>query len=262
MITNPRVRVLDASSAHRVTEGWVYGYPELTPGQEGKIRAAKRVSNPGCYPTGALALIRPLTDAGILPQEHGITITAVSGYSGGGKEVIALCENPELQAKPEKDRGRGGSFSLYGLEQKHKHLPEMRIYGGLTEDPIFLPSYCGSLYRGMLIEIALRLKGMKRQTGIEVTGELIHKALVQRYAGKKYIKVEPLQTKLEAGYVLSPAEQNETNNVHLRVFWNLDKEIVVLTAAASIIWARARRAPCGTGIVDMMPGLGGASDSA
>jgi N-acetyl-gamma-glutamyl-phosphate reductase len=225
MITNPRVRVLDASSAHRVSEGWVYGFPELAPGQEDKIRAAKRVSNPGCYPTGVLALLRPLTDEGILPGEHGITITAVSGYSGGGKEVIALCENPETRGK-----GRGGVFSLYGLEQKHKHLPEMRIHGGLAEDPIFLPAYCGAMYRGMLIQIALRLHGMKRQTGMEVDGTIVHKTLAQRYAGKKYVKVEPLQTKLEPGYVLSPTEQNETDNLQLRVFWNPDKEIVVLTA--------------------------------
>ncbi len=223
MITNPAARVIDASTAHRVAEGWIYGFPELTPEQEGRIRAAKRVSNPGCYATGALAFIRPLVDAGILPPGHGITINAISGYSGGGKELIALCENPDGNV-------RGGPFSLYGLEQKHKHLPEMRIHGGLTEDPIFLPSYSNSFYRGMLVETALRLKELKKETGKAIDGKLVHETLAKRFAEKKYVKVEPLQIELEKNYVLSPLSQNETNNLQLLAFWNPDKETVVLTA--------------------------------
>ena len=221
MIDNPTVRVLDASTAFRTAEGWTYGFPELTLQQEQKIREAKRVSNPGCYPTGALALIRPLVDAGILPRTHNVIINAVSGYSGGGKELIALCENPETKGK-----GRAGAFCLYGLEQKHKHLPEMRVHGGLAEDPIFLPSYSNAIYRGMLVHLELRLKDLKAGA----TAENIQNVLVERFAGKRYVKVEPLHAKLEAGFILSPEEQNETNNLQLRVFANAEKGVVVLTA--------------------------------
>lgn len=225
MITNPHVRVLDASTAHRIADGWTYGFPELTARHEEKIHAAKRVSNPGCYATGALALLRPLTDADILPREHSVTVDAVSGYSGGGKELIALCENPQT-----KGEGRGGPFCLYGLEQQHKHLREIHVHSGLTDEPIFLPSYSNAFYRGMLVHIALRLKGMKCQADGGFTGDTIHRALAKHYAEEKYVLVEPLQTKLEAGYIVSPCDQNETNNVQLRVFWNPDKETVILTA--------------------------------
>jgi N-acetyl-gamma-glutamyl-phosphate reductase len=225
LIDNPRTRVLDASTAYRTAEDWTYGFPELTPQQEEHIRAAKRVSNPGCYPTGALALIRPLVDAEILPPSHNVIINAVSGYSGGGKELIALCENPETKGK-----GRAAAFCLYGLDQKHKHLPEMRVHGGLDHDPIFLPSYINNMYRGMLVHIELRLHELKQETGEEITGETIREVLAARYAGKKYVKVEPLHMELEKTFVLSPEEQNNTNNLRLRVFWNQEKETIVLTA--------------------------------
>lgn len=219
LIDNPKTRVLDASSAHRVADGWIYGFPELTAQQESLIRTAKRVSNPGCYPTGALALIRPLVDAGILPSIHNVIINAVSGYSGGGKELIALCENPETKGK-----GRAGAFCLYGIEQKHKHLPEMRVHGKLAADPIFLPSYSNAMYRGMLVHIELRAKDLSGKPD----GKTIHAALAKHFAGKRYVKVENLQ--VEGGMTLSPEEQNETNNLQLRVFWNAEKEIAVLTA--------------------------------
>ena len=225
LITNSKVKVIDASTAYRVADGWAYGFPELNREQEARIRQAKRVSNPGCYPTGVLALIRPLISNELLPRDHGIIVNAVSGYSGGGKDLIALCENPET-----KDKGRGAAFCLYGLDQAHKHIPEIRVHSGLEEEPIFLPAYSGAFYRGMLIHIELRLKGLKRRTGNEITGTTIHDTLIRHYAGKKYIIVEPLQTKLEPGYVLTPLDQNETNNLQLRVFWNEDKEIVILTA--------------------------------
>jgi N-acetyl-gamma-glutamyl-phosphate reductase len=225
LITNPDVRVIDASTAYRTADGWTYGFPELTPQQCDLIRQAKRVSNPGCYPTGMLALIRPLIDAEILPRDWPITVNAISGYSGGGKELIQLCENPETKGK-----GRAGAYCLYGLDQQHKHLPEMRLHGGLSRDPIFLPSYSYSFYRGMLVQVALRLCDVAQATGLKITGETVHKILAERYVGQKYVLVEPLQTKLEAGYVLSPTDQNDTNNVQLRVFWNPDKETVILTA--------------------------------
>lgn len=221
MIDNSKTRVLDASTAFRTAEGWSYGFPELTQQQESLIRSAKRVSNPGCYPTGALALIRPLVDAKILPPTHTVIVNAVSGYSGGGKELIALCENPETRGK-----GRAAAFCLYGLEQKHKHLPEMRVHSGLAKDPIFLPSYINNMYRGMLVHIELSVKDLNGKPD----GQAIHAVLAKHFAGKPYVKVEPLHAKLESGFVLSPEEQNETNNLQLRVFWNAEKEVAVLTA--------------------------------
>jgi len=213
LIDSPHAKILDASTAHRTAEGWIYGFPEMTAGQEGRIRAAKRVSNPGCYATGAIALIRPLVDAGILPRKAEITVTAMSGYSGGGKELIAICEKPEGNI-------RGGPYVAYGLDQRHKHIPEMKMHGGLEADPIFLPAYSAAFYRGMLVEIALR----------NLDGVTVHKALAKHYAGKKYTIVEPLQTKLDKTYVLSPLAQNETNNLQIHSFWNEEKGVVVLSA--------------------------------
>ena len=114
---------------YRVAPDWAYGFPELTPDQAGKIKAAKKVSNPGCYPTGAIALLRPIVDAGLLPSDYPITVNAVSGYSGGGKSMIASFED-----------GSAPSFELYGLGFEHKHLPEMQLYSNLTRRPIFIPS--------------------------------------------------------------------------------------------------------------------------
>ncbi|MDD4616094.1 MAG: N-acetyl-gamma-glutamyl-phosphate reductase [Alphaproteobacteria bacterium] len=223
LIDNPGVRVIDASTAHRTAQGWTYGFPEMTKDQTEKIRSSKRVANPGCYPTGAIGLIRPLVDAGIIPSDYGITVSAMSGYSGGGKEMIALCQSGEKNE-------RASSYCLYGIDQRHKHLPEMRVHGGLTQDPIFLPAYSCDIYRGMLVTIALRLDELNRLTGKNADAKAIHAALDERYAGQKYVKVEPLQTKLEKGYVLTPLPQNETNNLQLRVIANEEKRIVILTA--------------------------------
>jgi N-acetyl-gamma-glutamyl-phosphate reductase len=220
LITNPAVRVIDASTAYRVAEGWCYGFPELCLGQEELIRTSKRVSNPGCYPTGTLALVRPLVDAKLLSVDYQLTVNAISGYSGGGKELINLCENPQTKGK-----GRAGAFCLYGLDQQHKHLPEMRVHGRLNSEPIFLPSYSSAFYKGMLVHIELHLNQLDG-----VLAKDIHEALAKRYINQKYILVEPMQEKLEPGTVLSPLDQNDTNNVQLRVFSNPEKGSVVLTA--------------------------------
>ncbi|HEU0117466.1 MAG TPA: N-acetyl-gamma-glutamyl-phosphate reductase, partial [Alphaproteobacteria bacterium] len=223
MVSNPLVKIIDASTAFRTASEWTYGFPELTLDQERLIRNAKRVSNPGCYPTGALAMIRPLRDAGILPHDQTVTVNAISGYSGGGKQLIDLCEN-------HPDDIRGSAYCLYGLDQKHKHLPEMRVHGGLNKDPNFLPAYSNSFYRGMLVNIALDLKELKRNGGKSTNGKHVHEVLSKHFADRRYVFVEPLETELEKGYVLSPLEQNETNNLQLRVFWNAEKERVILTA--------------------------------
>ncbi len=138
-------RILDASTAHRVAPGWTYGFPELEPGQAERIAAARRVANPGCYPTGAIALIRPLVDAGLIPPDYPITINAVSGYSGGGRSLIAAFES-----------GDAPSFELYGLSLEHKHLPETQAYAKLARRPIFVPSV-GNFRQGMLVSVPLHL---------------------------------------------------------------------------------------------------------
>jgi N-acetyl-gamma-glutamyl-phosphate reductase len=138
-------RILDASTAHRVAPGWVYGFPELDKDQAAAVRSAERVANPGCYPTGAIALIRPLIDAGLLPTDWPLTINAVSGYSGGGRTMIEAYE-----------AGTAPSFELYGLGLEHKHIPELFRYSGLTRRPIFVPSV-GNFRQGMLVSIPLHL---------------------------------------------------------------------------------------------------------
>ena len=138
-------RIIDASSTHRVTPGWVYGFPELAPGQPELIAKADRVGNPGCYPTGAIALLRPLIDAGLIPTDYPISINAVSGYSGGGRPAIDLFES-----------GAGPAFELYGLGFEHKHLPEIQLFAGMTRRPIFVPSIA-NFRQGMLVSIPLHL---------------------------------------------------------------------------------------------------------
>src|ERR1700744_5276370 len=126
---NAAPKVLDASTAFRIAPDWTYGFPELAPGQAEKISSAKKVSNPGCYPTGGIALLRPLVDAGVLPADYPVTVNAVSGYSGGGKSMIAVFES-----------GTAPAFELYGLGFEHKHLPELPVYSKLTHRPIFITS--------------------------------------------------------------------------------------------------------------------------
>ncbi len=140
-----RPKFLDASTAHRVAPGWAYGFPELAAGQADAIRKARNVSNPGCYATGAIALLRPLVDAGVLPRDFPVTINAVSGYSGGGKSMIEAYE-----------AGTAPAFELYALGLEHKHVPEIMAYSGLERRPIFVPSV-GNFRQGMLVSIPLHL---------------------------------------------------------------------------------------------------------
>ena len=150
LIENPDVRVIDASSAHRVAPGWAYGFAELEPGGYDSIRGAKRVSNPGCWATGFLALARPLVRAGILPPEFPVSASGVSGYSGGGKAMIAEFENPAASGYTKT------ASRIYGLTLKHKHIPEMMQHSGLAHPPLFAPGV-GRFYRGMLVELPLAL---------------------------------------------------------------------------------------------------------
>jgi N-acetyl-gamma-glutamyl-phosphate reductase len=199
---NSAPKVLDASTAHRVAPGWTYGFPELTPDQADKIRTAVKVSNPGCYPTGAVALIRPLVDAGLMPSDYPVTINAVSGYSGGGKSMIADFEG-----------GTAPSFELYGLGFEHKHLPETQLYSKLTRRPIFVPSV-GKYRQGMLVSVPLHLDTL---TG-KPAGADLHAALAKRYADSAYVSVMPLDNAATKSGRLEPEALNETNKLELYVF--------------------------------------------
>jgi len=195
-------RVLDASTAFRVAPDWAYGFPELAPDQADKIRTAKKVSNPGCYPTGGIALLRPLVDAGLVPADYPVTVNAVSGYSGGGKSMIADFES-----------GAAPSFELYGLGFEHKHVPELQLYSKLTRRPIFIPSV-GNYRQGMLISVPLQLDTLPGKP----TGADLHAALAKRYAGSTYVSVMPLEGEAGKSGRLEPEALNETNRLELYVF--------------------------------------------
>jgi N-acetyl-gamma-glutamyl-phosphate reductase len=195
-------KILDASTAFRVAPDWAYGFPELAPDQADKISKSNKVSNPGCYPTGAIALIRPLVDAGILPADYPVTVNAVSGYSGGGKSMIESYES-----------GHAPAFELYGLTFEHKHLPEMQLYSKLTHRPIFVPSV-GNFRQGMLVSVPLQLDTLKGRPGADD----LHAALSQRYAGSRYVSVMPLAGEAAKSGKLEPEALNETNRLELYVF--------------------------------------------
>jgi N-acetyl-gamma-glutamyl-phosphate reductase len=181
LIDNPAVRVIDASSAHRADPDWVYGFPELEKDQRAKIAAAKRVSNPGCWPTGFLALVRPLVRAGIVPADFPLTVTGVSGYSGGGKSMIE-----EFEAK-ESPRYVETVVRTYALTLSHKHLPEMRVHAGLTHPPVFSPNV-GRFYRGMIVEVPLQLWALPKKPNVFD----LYREIVNSYRGEKLVEVSGL----------------------------------------------------------------------
>ena len=202
-------RILDASTAHRVSEGWTYGFPELIAGQGKAIAKAKRVSNPGCYSTGAIALLRPLVDAGLMPADFPITIHAVSGYSGGGKTMIAAYE-----ARQAPD------FELYGLDLEHKHVPEIMAYSRLDARPIFVPSV-GNFAQGMLVTIPLFLDTLPGRP----KGSDLEAALHARYDASDFVRVMPSEaTRLE------PQALNGSNVLELRAYVNEARRQAVLVA--------------------------------
>jgi N-acetyl-gamma-glutamyl-phosphate reductase len=211
---NAAPKVLDASTAFRVAPDWAYGFPELAPGQADKIRMSAKVSNPGCYPTGAISLLRPLVDAGLLPQDYPVTINAVSGYSGGGKSMIASFED-----------GTAPAFHLYGLGFEHKHVPETQLYSHLSRRPIFVPSV-GDFRQGMLVSIPLHLDTLPGKPD----GAALHAALSKRYAGSKYVSVMPLDNPAAKGGKIEPEALNETNMLELYVFASEKHRQAVLVA--------------------------------
>ncbi len=202
LVENDRTVIIDASTAFRTAPGWVYGLPELDHAQRAAIAAARRISNPGCYPTGFIVLVRPLIKAGLVPPDWPFIISAVSGYSGGGKSMIAEFE---------KD-GTRDNFRIYGLGQAHKHVPEMMTHAGLARTPMFMPSV-GRFAQGMLVEVPLLLAaapGMPRRSDI-------HAALAQAYRNEAFIRVIPLAD-CDQLATLDPEGCNGTNRLELYVF--------------------------------------------
>lgn len=218
LIENPAVRVIDASTAHRVAEGWAYGFAELEPDGYARIAAATRVTNPGCYPTGFLALVRPLIRAGLLPADYPYTVNAVSGYSGGGKSMIAEFENA---GAPDHTRT---VVRTYGLNLAHKHVPEMTVHGGLAHPPVFAPSV-GRFFRGMLVEVPLQLWAMPTRPDPRD----LHGALAEAYRGRRFVEVASLE-EAAAMKTLDAELLAGTNGMKLFMFANADAGQVRLVA--------------------------------
>ena len=203
-------KIIDASTAHRTAPGWVFGFPELAAGQREAVAGANRVANPGCYATGAIALIRPLIDAGLLPKDYPLAIPAVSGYSGGGRSMIEAYE-----------AGSAPLYEIYGLNLKHKHLPEIIKYTGLTRRPVFTPSV-GNFKQGMLVQLPLHLDLLTGQP----TAQQLQDVLTRHYAGSPWVTVEPV----EGSTSIDALGLNDSNKMELRVFGNDEFRHAVLIA--------------------------------
>jgi N-acetyl-gamma-glutamyl-phosphate reductase len=206
LVTNPATCIIDASTAHRTLSGWVYGLPELAPGQRERLRAGKRIANPGCHASAFILLLRPLVDAGLVPAALPISATSITGYSGGGKKMI---EQYEAGAEPALTSPRP-----YALTLAHKHVPEMMAHTGLTARPILQPMV-GNFYKGLLVTMPLHLS----QLPAGASPEALHQALAAHYADEPFIHVLPLRdpATLEAGYFDVQAA-NGTNRVDIFVF--------------------------------------------
>ncbi|MGK7908122.1 MAG: N-acetyl-gamma-glutamyl-phosphate reductase [Synechococcus sp.] len=216
LVTNPAVKILDASTAHRTADAWVYGFPELKPGQRDEIAASKRVSNPGCYPTGFLAAMRPLVVNGLIPQDYPITLNAVSGYSGGGRKLIEVYESAE-----------GYPYGIYGLRFGHKHVAEMHQYSGLSHPPLFVPAV-GNVAQGMLVQVPLPLYAFDAVP----SGEQLHAALMDYYQDESFVEVAELSggDQLRGGKFLDIHAINGTNLLQVFVFANDDSQEALIVA--------------------------------
>lgn len=208
LIENPNVRVIDASTAHRTADGWTYGFAEMAPGQRKAIAASKRVSNPGCYPTGFIALVRPLVAARLLPAGWPVTVNAVSGYSGGGKGMIAEFED---QSSPDYTTA---PYRIYAMGLAHKHVPEMQKHGGLSHPPLFAPAV-GRYAQGMIVEVPLQLWALPARPKLAA----LHGALTAAYADEAFVEVASL-AEAAAIKTLDPEGLNGTNRMRLFVFGN------------------------------------------
>ncbi len=205
-----RPRIIDASTAHRVAEGWTYGFPELSPEQRAAVQTADRVANPGCYATGAISLLRPLVDAGVLPADYPVALPSVSGYTGGGRQMIEAYE-----------AGDAPAYELYALGLKHKHIPEIMRFGRVTRRPIFIPAV-GNFDQGMLVELPLHLDTLPGQPTVQRLLD-VYRA---HYAGAEAVSVEDAP---ESGKLDAEALKN-TDQLEIRVFGNPDAHHAVAVA--------------------------------
>jgi N-acetyl-gamma-glutamyl-phosphate reductase len=210
--------VIDASTAFRVADGWTYGFPELAKDQRQKLLDSKRISNPGCYPTGAIGLLRPLVDAGIVRADSAPAVFGVSGYTGGGKELIAVHEQtPDVEP-----------FGLYGMELTHKHVPEMKKYSGLKHAPLFVPSV-GHYAQGMLVILPIT----RDITTKSVDAKDVQQVLAERYEGEKFVTVRPFADRswLERDRFLRADRLVDTNSMELAVYANPAEEQILAVAS-------------------------------
>ncbi|MCC6250112.1 MAG: N-acetyl-gamma-glutamyl-phosphate reductase [Rubrivivax sp.] len=225
MVTNPRTCLIDASTAHRTAPGWVYGLPELAPGQREAIRASKRISNPGCHATAFVMLLRPLVDARVVPASWPVSATSITGYSGGGKKMIEeyRAAAPAMSAALAAGHGNPvlGAPRPYGLKLGHKHLPEMVAHTGLATKPVFVP-IVSNFYKGLAVTVPLPLKA------IGTTAAAVQAAYERHYAGERFVRVRPLSdpATLEGGF-LDVQACNDTNRVDIFVFANDEQAVVI-----------------------------------
>jgi N-acetyl-gamma-glutamyl-phosphate reductase len=215
-VTNPRTCVIDASTAHRVNPDWVFGLPELAPGQRDRLRNAKRISNPGCHSTGFILLVRPLVDAGLIDPGLGLTATSITGYSGGGRKLIEQYQASPLPARLHPPRP-------YGMALTHKHVPEMTRWSGLQTRPVFMP-IVANFYKGLTVSVPLHLRNLSKNA----EARALHDALSERYAGERFVKVMPLSDidLLDGGY-FDVQGCNDTNRCELFVFAGTDQALLM-----------------------------------
>lgn len=215
MINNPRTCLIDASTAHRISPGWAFGLPELAPDQRDKIRASKRIANPGCHASAFILALRPLLDAGLLSPEALLSATSITGYSGGGKSMIS-----EYESTSER---KLTSPRPYALGLNHKHLPEMARHTGLQQPPVFMP-IVGPFYKGLAVSVPLHLSQIRAGAGVQD----LHSALASYYEGERFIRVMPLRdaATLESGFFDVQA-CNDSNRVDLFLFGSETQALLI-----------------------------------
>ena len=215
LVTNPNTCLIDASTAHRTAPGWVFGLPELAPGQRAGLRSSKRIANPGCHASAFILLLRPLVDAGLVPAALPVSASSITGYSGGGKKMIE-----QYQAGGD---ARLDSPRPYALTLAHKHVPEMMAHTGLATQPLFMP-IVGNFYKGLSVNVPLHLSQLRTSA----TAEHLHAALSERYAGERFVRVMPLRdaATLEDGFFDVQA-CNDTNRVDIFVFANESQALLI-----------------------------------
>ncbi len=235
LVSNPNTCLIDASTAHRTAPGWVFGLPELAPGQREALRQAKRIANPGCHASSFILLLRPLVDAGLVPRDAALSATSITGYSGGGKKMIEQYEASDAAFASGGGAGKGGAVGKgggdarllsprpYGLKLAHKHIPEMLVHTGLTVKPVFMP-IVGNFYKGLAVTVPLQFS----QLAPGVSARRLQQVFEQRYAGERFIRVMPLSDPdtLEQGFFDVQA-CNDSNRVDLFVFADDTQAILI-----------------------------------